>query len=135
METKVSKKLRWLLPYLDIAKPLMPEGKSISRLSAWSINNKRMGKTCLACIYTEDWITYRIYMHTQRHPRNSKVLPNSKIDMLSNLAHELAHTLDMNHSPEHKQLENNLLNLFMMHLKSTGYIDEETELNEMICGT
>lgn len=127
MNTRISPKLRWLEPYLQIAQPLMPEGKIITKLGHWSVNNKRVGLGCHASIYTEDWISYRIWMKSQRHPRDSKVLNNSKIDMLSNLAHELAHTLDMFHSPEHKTLENNILNLFMEHLKSTGYVDEETE--------
>lgn len=130
--TKISPKLSWLEPYMVLAETLLPEGKQITRISAWSITNKKQGQGCVACIFTDDWIDYRIYLHTHRHPRYLKVpVLNSRIDILSNLAHELAHTLDMDHSPEHKMLENDLLNLFMSYLKGTGYVNEETELEEL----
>lgn len=133
-QTKVSPKLAWMKPYLEAALPHLPEGKHISRLSAWSIDNKRVGKRMLACIMTDDWVSYRIYLHTHRHPRDSKVLPNSKIDLLSNLAHELAHTLDMLHSPEHKALESRLSELFMNMLRDSGYTNEEDELSGVEMG-
>jgi hypothetical protein len=129
MNTKLPVKFKWLEPYLELSKSYLPEGKRISRVSAWSIENKRVGQGMHACIMTDDWITYRIYIHTHRHPRDSKVLANSKIDILGYLAHELAHTLDMDHTPKHKILEMELCAAFMKQLKREGYISEEEELS------
>jgi len=45
--------------------------------------------------------------------------------MLVHLAHELAHLVHEDHTPEHKKLECKLIRLFMSRLKKDGYISEE----------
>jgi hypothetical protein len=121
--TKISPKLCWLTPYLSLAMPHIPKNKCITRISLWSAKNKRVGTKEKAAIYTNNLRSYRIYI--------SDMYVNSSIDTLTLLAHELAHTLDMMHSPEHKLLESKLLTMFMKHLQSTGYVNEELELKNM----
>lgn len=64
------------------------------------------------------------------------LFPYSKIDMLSHLAHEIAHYYmvihkDMwDHTPEHKVMEAYITGLFMELLEKEGYISEEAELKE-----
>ena len=125
---RISPKLKWLIPYLELSASMLPHGKKIVRVGAWSRTNKRMGRDVQAQIITDDWISYRIWTHTERHPRGQPIQPYSKIDILALIAHELAHTLDMDHSPQHKILESNILNMFMKKLESEGYKSEEDEL-------
>jgi hypothetical protein len=128
MKIKCAKAFEWLSPYINEGMALVPEGKKLSKVMAWKLNG-RAGKGCQACIYTNDHKTYRIYIHTMYHPRYAKEpMPYSKIDILGLLAHEMAHMLDMYHSPEHKILETQLLKMFMRKLKKEGYVNEEEEL-------
>jgi len=128
MKLKYSKNLEWLLPYLEVGLGMIPEGKKVTRLQTWQLK-QRAGKGVQAAIFTNDYKTYRIYLHSMYHPRGeAKAQRFSKIDILGLLAHELAHTLDLMHSPEHKMLEGKILRTFMIKLKKEGYENEETEL-------
>lgn len=125
---EVAKEFTWLVSYIEEGMTYVPAKKKLSKVRAWKLKS-RYGKGCQACIYTSDHKTYRIYIHTMYHPRCDKQpSPYSKIDTLSLLAHEMAHMLDMYHSPEHKILETRLLKLFMTKLKKEGYVSEEVEL-------
>jgi hypothetical protein len=127
----VAKELQWLCEYIELAKPHLPKRKKVSRIGKWDIGG-RCGKKEQACIFTNDFRSYRIYFHTHRFPRClEKPEPYSKIDILSLLAHELAHMLDMEHTPKHKKLESKILSMFMTRLASKGYISEEAELKEL----
>lgn len=125
---QVPKRFLWLLPYLTLAKPHLPRPARITRLSAWSHGTSR-GRGCHAAIYTNNGRDHRIYLHThyrRLHDEHKKRF--SKIDLLATLAHELAHTLDWDHTPRHKELEAKLLSIFMKKLRSEGYVSEEIEL-------
>jgi hypothetical protein len=124
--------LKWLEPYLELGVTMLPHGKKVVRVGAWTITNKRVGKNCQAAIYSYDDKKYKIWMHTHRHPRGEPVGPLSKIDILSNLAHELAHTISWTHTPQHKELESQISRAFMIMLKHDGYISEEEELKETV---
>lgn len=107
-------------PYLEISLKHLPEGTCIERVGAWGIGTTR-GKDCLAAIYqarTGD--PYRIWIHLSYN--------HSRIDLLALLAHELAHTISWEHTPEHKALEAKLTRIFMKQLRKDGYISEEHEL-------
>ena len=128
MSTQIPHKLSWLQPYLPLFIPYLPRGVTITRIGSWSINNKRIGKECHAAIYTKNHKQYRIWLHTHRLVGTIKSTPQSKMDMLSTLAHELAHTWDMDHSPLHKMVEATLTQVFMKQLAAEGYVSEEEEL-------
>lgn len=126
--TKISKSLEWMREYLDVAIPYLPVGVSISKLAAWSKVGGRYGKGCQACIITNDNETFRIYLHLSRHPRGEKFpTPYTRLELLELLAHELAHTLSWDHTPEHKELESKLSLVFMNRLKQEGYVSSEEE--------
>lgn len=125
----ISPELRWLKPYVELAMPYLPRGKVVTRIGAWKIGG-RAGKEEHAAILTNDGRNYRIYLHTQCHPRHSsKPLPFSRIDLLQYLAHEMAHMTHMPaHTPAHKRLEAKLTIVFMRQLEREGYVSEEKEL-------
>ena len=56
-----------------------------------------------------------------------KSTPFSKLELLCNLAHELAHTAHWLHSPDHKKLECDIIKIFMDELNMIGYESEENE--------
>lgn len=125
---KVSPKLHWMTPYLHIGLKHVPQGKKVTRLSWWRFNG-RFGKGSHACIFTNDYKEYRIYLKdTYQRKDMPQAAPFSKIDMLHSLAHELAHMLHMDHTPEHKKLEAKILSAYMTQLRKDGYISEEHEL-------
>lgn len=125
----VSKKLEWLKPYIDIALPLISPDIIITRITAWDYKKSR-GVGCHAAVIRDrEGAPFRIYMHTHFKECN-KFIPYSKIDLLTFLAHEIAHTEHWNHTPEHKTLEVKILKKFISKLKKDGYISEEKEMRK-----
>lgn len=53
------------------------------------------------------------------------------IELLCTLAHELAHLLEFDHTPAHKELEARITSIFMRRLQKDGYISEEAEEKEL----
>jgi hypothetical protein len=128
MIAKICKRLEWVRPYLELGQTYLPTGKRIVRLGHWSING-RYGKGTHASIITNDDAEFRVYLKTEYQNRWMKEPGKlSKINILANLAHELAHTADWEHSPAHKKLEAKLSIAFMNKLEEEGYISEEKEL-------
>jgi hypothetical protein len=125
---KVSPEFLWLVPYVELALPHLPKGKKVTRLGAWRFGG-RCGKKEQAAIFTDDFRSFRIYLHTHTHPRAlPEPRPYSRIEVLENLAHELAHLINMNeHTPAHRKLEAKLTMIFMHRLEKDGYISEERE--------
>lgn len=50
------------------------------------------------------------------------------MDLIKTLVHELAHTWDMDHSPDHGAAEARMLASCMRKLRRDGYVSEEAEL-------
>ncbi len=127
---KIEKKLEWMRPYLLAAVPHLPKAKRIVHVGAWKLDG-RYGLGEHAAIITTDGKSYRVYLHTHLRLKTDEIKPFSKIDLLTMLAHELAHTINMDkHTPAHKRLEARLYILFMNMLEKDGYISEEDELGE-----
>jgi hypothetical protein len=128
---RISKELEWLQEYVDLALPHLPKRKKVVRLTQWTKVAGRYGKGCQAYCITSNHKEYRLYIKKWRFPRyDKKPSLYSKIDILELLAHELAHLIDMDHSPKHKKLEAKLISIFMTRLASTGYVSEEHEFSE-----
>jgi len=126
MDARVSPKLEWLIPYLDTGVSMLPKRKKIIRLGAWDIKKSR-GKLVHAAIFQDgDNGQYRIWMHTHIKVKK-KIRPYTKIEILENLAHEIAHTAHWVHSCDHKIVECKILVKFMRMLKKEKYVSEEEE--------
>jgi hypothetical protein len=126
----ISRHFEWMRPYLEEGIKLIPKGKKITRLHAWKFGG-RCGKGEKAAIFTNDEKSYRIYIHHTYQARGCEPMPFSKIDLLDILAHELAHTAEIDaHTPDHKRLESKITQKFMGMLKKDGYVSEEAELEE-----
>jgi hypothetical protein len=127
---RISPKLLWMRPYLELAYAFLPKGKSVVLLGHRGIGTKR-DKTADAELFSYDDKKYRVYIRTMYHPRYLKrPTPWSKIDLLKMLAHELAHMVSWEHTPAHARLEAILTIEFMARLEAEGYVSEELELSK-----
>lgn len=123
MICKFSPCFEWLAPYVELGMKYVNSTHKLSRVSAWTYGKSR-GKNEAAAIYqTRKGEPHRIYIHTQFDANR----PHSKIDILSLLAHEIAHMEDWKHTTKHKRLEAKILRAFMKLLESQGYVSEEEE--------
>lgn len=127
MKTRISPKLEWLRPYLEIGIPFISKSKKITRLGHWEVTG-RFGKREKAAIITNDDRKYRIYLKSEGWPRGQNPAPFSKMEMLSHLAHELSHTRSWKHTPRQGRLEAKIWTAFLHKLESDGYVSEEKEL-------
>ena len=148
--TKISKDLEWLDEYLYLASTVVPKikklkaqietlkklRKTIKKLKRIKKISPREGKICR--IYgalthqTDGYYTMTLYVKYNSiislNPKpkfRTKVF--SKVDILSTFAHELAHLMHWDHTPQHKMLEAKLTMLFMARLAENGYVSEEDE--------
>lgn len=127
---KISKYFLWLAPYVNSSIPHIKNLYRLKRISARSPRKDQIQR-CNAITTIDENKNYKITIY--RFFQNIDISngieialePYSKIDILESLAHELAHLEHWNHTPEHKKLENKLLNLFMGKLKRSGYVSEE----------
>jgi hypothetical protein len=137
---KIQKNLLWLMEYLEIAKIKIPRVKDITLVRELHHQKNKVqriqGSLSLDFLFGK----YTLSLHTSykkvmnlRGTPLVKISPYSKIDILSTLAHELAHLKHWEHTPQHKMLEAKLSVLFMRHLLKSGYSSEENELRGLTC--
>lgn len=129
-------KLRWLLPYYEEVKDLLPKHKLTY------INHASLAKGKLQLVVAQIWkikysYSYEITLYTEYwktvslKPFKRVRKPYSKIDILVSFAHELAHIQYFQpHTPKHKSLEAMFIAIFMSKLEREGYISEEHEMKE-----
>lgn len=124
----IVKELEWMREYIDSVSNLLPNIKSLRKISL-KTGNKEKWQHCHGLITYYDKKHYRMTLYTTYHDMiTDKIKPYSTIDLLSYLAHELAHLIWWDHCPNHKILECIILQSFMIKLKESGYISEEEEL-------
>lgn len=126
---RISKDLIWLDDYIETIGSLIPNISKLKRVTA-IYGSKNKEKTCQAQIWKYKNGSYRISLYVTFYKKEKKEY-FSTMDLLCNLAHELSHMQFWTHSPDHKILECLLINIFMTKLKSLGYVDEETELENV----
>lgn len=135
---RISKSLRWMLPYIEDARPILPEVALLTHLTSRVPKTshkevQRISGVCSQYEKRDKSISYRIALFTQYQnvlkyrPLKIKLQDYSKMDMLQFLAHELSHMRDMTHTPSRMVLECKLMLKFMKRLESEGYISEEYE--------
>lgn len=137
-----SSDLEWMRPYVNKVKRIVPVHKLekiVSLKASLDKLNRMYGQ-----LVTETWeekgyvnrrsrkyiSLYVTYCETVTlKPFKRVIKPYSKIDLLTTLAHELAHLVyDDTHTTKHTKLENRICSLFMTMLENDGYISEEHEL-------
>lgn len=128
---KVSKKLEWIRPYVELGIEFISKKHKLDRVGCWSLGKSRGIGEHAAIFQNKLKDGHRIWMHTHYNNGNGPQ-PFSKIDLLTHLAHELAHMEDWKHTPKHKKLETKILSAFMSKLIKDGYVSEEKELNEKL---
>lgn len=127
-----------MIPYLEDARPILPELSLLSYLvsrtpKASHKEVQRISGICSQYTKKDGSISYKIilmtkYQSVQKYrPLKIKLKEYSKLDMLSFLAHELAHMRDMTHTPSRMVLECKIMLRFMKRLEAEGYISEEQE--------
>ena len=141
MNVKIAPELEWVRPYLKRVKDIVPVHRleKIVAIKATKEKVQRIHGQLVSESWEEDGLKHRkrrkyltLYVTYNKvecfDPLKVVVRPYSKIDLLSHLAHELAHFSDDKHTPEHKKLENRLCSIFMTMLSKDGYSSEEFEL-------
>lgn len=124
----ITKDLEWTREYIQSVDHLLPKLKSVRRVSS-RYGHKDRWKHCHGLITYWDKKHYRITIYLTYHDLYSdKIKHYSMIDTLICLAHELAHLVHWEHTPEHKLLECVILQIFMVRLRESGYTSEEEEL-------
>lgn len=128
----ISKKLKWLEPYIQDIKKMHKKLKKLKHVTimrssfikrdrGYAEFRELVDGTVQIALRTE-------YQYIDFYPLTITLKPLSKLDILENLAHELAHCYHYDHTPEHRLMENEICNYFMYKLKLTGYKSEEAEL-------
>ena len=131
--------------YIELVQHLVPKIKYLKRITSKTPDRNsnfvpRNQHIHGVLTHYKDEKHYRMTLYTRyisitkMHPLEYKIKPYSKIDMLEFLAHELAHLHCWDHTPDHMKLQSELLLIFMVHLKKSGYKSYEDEMTYRKCG-
>lgn len=124
----ISKDLEWTKEYIDSVHSLIPNLIFLKRIT--SIHGRKdVNLGCHAQLWKYKNNHYRMSLYLNYYA--DKKVYFSTMELLCNLAHELAHLSHFNHTPDHKILESTLTIMFMTKLKSDGYESEEKEMKNI----
>lgn len=135
MKIKISRPLLWLRPYLEEISLLIPKLNKVKQIKGRTPSIKYVQHSQAHIICDENGfykitLNYCFYFLEKIRPPVRRKFFYTKVDILRHLAHELAHLIEWNHSPEHLYLEARYLSIFADRLKREGYISEEKEESE-----
>jgi hypothetical protein len=131
---KIHKKLEWLTEYINASVEFIGEEnfKKLKSVTYYKIPNTKLSHQ-YACIWDREGIYEIMICLTANRIAKIKdkyymrVSEFTKITLLNHLAHEIAHIVHWEHTPEHKILENEICSKFMHMLSQTGYKNEDKE--------
>lgn len=125
----ISKDLEWTRDYIESVQNLVPNLKYLTRIT--SIHGRKdIQLGCFGQLWKYKNNHYRMSLYVNFYSFKKKTYLSS-IEILSNLAHELAHLSHWNHTAEHKILESTITIIFMTKLKADGYESEEQEMESI----
>lgn len=124
----ISKDLEWIEDYLNSIHSLVPNIIFLKRITAIH-GRKDVQLRCHAQLWKYKNNHYRMSLYLNYYA--DKKVYFSTMELLCNLAHELAHLSHFDHTPDHKILESTLTIMFMTKLKSDGYESEEKEMKNI----
>jgi len=137
---KISKKLEWTREYIQLVRHLVPRIRYLKRITS-KVPDKdsnyipRNQHIHGILTHYKDEKHYRMTLYTKYlsvtkiDPLEFKIRPYSKIDLLEFLAHELSHLKYWDHTPDHARLQSELMLIFMIQLKNSGYKSYEDEMS------
>lgn len=125
----LSKDLEWTREYVESVKSLVPNLIFLKRITAIH-GRKNVQLGCHAQLWKYKNNHYRMSIYLNYYCDDKKIY-FSTMEVLSNLAHELAHLSHFDHTTDHKILECTLTIMFMTKLKSEGYESEEKEMKDI----
>lgn len=103
-EIKYTKTTQWLKPFVEKVKDLIPYNRITNIKGYWvraDLNEKTDGCTT---IYDDNKITISLLVKSYNNPK--KELRGKPIHyILDTLAHELAHTIEWEHTPKHYKIQ------------------------------
>lgn len=125
---KIVKELEWVRDYISEIAYMVPNLSKLKKISSMKANKNRWQHFHGLITYTNKK-NYRITLYTTYHDMIvDKIKKYSTIDILTFLAHEIAHMSHWDHTTSHKLMENKIAKVFMNKLSRDGYISEEYEL-------
>jgi len=138
----ISKEIKWLKEYLEIAKEYIPDKKFKQLKKVHSMHPPYNRKSRVYGHLQKDLETnhYSLLIKLSHFPivrkdgefkQKEKREYYDKIEILETLAHELAHLVFWDHTPAHKVLNAILTIKFMTKLSEDGYISTEEEMREL----
>jgi len=127
----------WMRPFIKEVSHLIPKNKRITKIYSVDIQEDKAQRYLGLCA-TRNFRSYSIGLYKRRwwiskwkhYERKREALTLTKISILQNLAHEIAHVTHWDHTPERQMLENKIMNIFMRNLLTQGYVSEEREVKE-----
>lgn len=116
--------------YISEVEHLVPRIKNLKRITGKKANpNKTQHVQGIITQYSNGHYKISLYI-TKRVLTDDTIRDYNTVELLGNLAHELSHMLDMQHSPERMKLECAIMTQFMIKLARDGYISEEQEARD-----
>lgn len=120
----IQKNLKWVEPFLSSVKDLVPL-KQIQSIKGYSVPlNKEMNQYASITFNVYGRKKFRINIALKNnHVIINKQKPQFLAAFLQYFAHELSHTKHFEHSPEHFELEAQIMLRFARVLKKSGITD------------
>lgn len=126
---KLSKDLKFLMPFIESAKSLVPLHK-IKAIKSYKVNKKRISRTYGATMESRQ--RYIITLRSAHWvPRDKDYTVETLSMMLDTLAHELAHVKYFDHSYKHFKLQMLILLKFSDILKKLNIKDTSCRFNNL----
>lgn len=128
----ISKSIKWIEPYLDTVRHLLPEMKLLTSIVSRKPKNsikeiQRINGMCHK--YSTGTYKIIVYTHDQSikklSPVEIEIVEHSKLEFLRILSHELSHLRYWDHTPSRFILECKIMAIFMKQAIREGYISDE----------
>lgn len=114
LDIKYSKDLLWLKPFVECL-DVLPL-KKLQRIKGYRVA-KNLDSQSYGSIVTKDGKKYSINIETYTYSKKDKQYRKKRIEeILLTLAHELAHLVHWEHTPQHFQLQSNIMWCFSLTL-------------------
>lgn len=133
-DTRISKDIQWLSPFIQLARGLVPVDRVREIRSARTPLDKIERSVATCRRLPGGFYRITIKTHYQREKgagdgtfTRTGYARHNRFYLLDSLAHELAHVKHWDHTPQHLLLQSKLLSRFARELERQGYRSIEDE--------